>query len=66
MSNLLVTTGNTDTWGNNEEIIFLCKSGARSILACEELIKNDFKNVKSLEGGILSWAKEVDTTLTSY
>ena len=50
----------------NEEIIFLCKSGARSILACEELIKNDFKNVKSLEGGILSWAKEVDTTLTTY
>ena len=28
--------------------------------------KNDFKNVKTLEGGILSWAKEVDTTLTIY
>ncbi len=50
----------------NKEIILLCKSGIRSSAACEELIKNNFKNLKSLEGGILAWAKEVDTTLATY
>ena len=50
----------------NREIIFLCKSGSRSATACEELMKNNFKNVKSLEGGILAWAKEVNKNLEVY
>ena len=50
----------------NEEIILLCKSGIRSSIACDELMKNNFKNVKSLEGGILAWAKEAGATLMTY
>tara|TARA_Y100001954_G_C15829771_1_gene614763 strand:- start:3012 stop:4166 length:1155 start_codon:yes stop_codon:yes gene_type:complete len=53
-------------YDSNKEIILLCKSGIRSSIACEELKKNNFKNVKSVDGGILAWAKEVDTSLMTY
>lgn len=36
-------------------VIAYCKSGNRSVQACEILKSNDFKNVMSLKGGIEGW-----------
>jgi molybdopterin/thiamine biosynthesis adenylyltransferase/rhodanese-related sulfurtransferase len=43
-----------------------CRSGARSAKATEMLRDAGFRNVKNLEGGILRWAEEVDSTLPTY
>ena len=47
----------------NKEIIVQCKSGKRSAKVCEYLMKNDFKKVKNLHGGILAWASEIDPSI---
>jgi adenylyltransferase/sulfurtransferase len=49
-----------------QEIIVYCKSGGRSTSAAKVLISHGFKHVRNLEGGILSWIKEVDPSLPSY
>ena len=49
-----------------EEIVCLCRSGARSAHACQMLEKEGFENVKNLKGGINKWAKEIDNSLPVY
>ena len=49
-----------------EEIIVLCKSGARSAKICNLLIDHNFENVKNLRGGILAWSKEIDSSIPTY
>lgn len=39
----------------DSEIIIHCRSGARSAAAQQFLLKNEFKNVKNLSGGMLAW-----------
>ncbi len=39
----------------NEPILFVCRSGKRSMQASEAAIKLGFKNVSNLEGGMLDW-----------
>lgn len=46
--------------------VVLCRSGARSAKAVELLLASGIKRVKNLRGGILAWAREVDTTLPLY
>lgn len=46
-------------------IIVYCKSGARSLRACEFLIQKGFA-CHNLEGGILAWIKTIDPSLNSY
>lgn len=46
--------------------VVLCRSGARSAKAVELLLASGVKRVKNLKGGILAWAREVDTTLPLY
>ncbi len=43
----------------NFEIIVYCRSGARSKRASEILVKNGFKRVYNLSGGIIQWRKEI-------
>lgn len=50
----------------DEEVVCLCRSGARSAKACEMLEKEGFENVKNLKGGINRWAKEIDNSLPVY
>lgn len=50
----------------NNEIVCLCRSGARSAKACELLEKEGFENVKNLKGGINQWAKDIDNSLPVY
>jgi rhodanese-related sulfurtransferase len=38
-----------------EEVIVYCRSGRRSMLACQVLEQLGFKDTYNLEGGILAW-----------
>lgn len=52
---------------NKEDFIVLhCKMGARSRDVLFEMQKQGFTNVKSLDGGILAWIRDVDRSLPSY
>lgn len=52
---------------NKDDFIVLhCKMGVRSRDVLIEMQKQGFTNVKSLDGGILAWIKEVDRSLPSY
>jgi molybdopterin/thiamine biosynthesis adenylyltransferase/rhodanese-related sulfurtransferase len=52
---------------NKEELIVLhCKMGIRSKDALIEMQKQGFTNVKSLDGGILAWIRDVDRSLPGY
>lgn len=42
----------------NSETIFVCRSGGRSGRACEYLLGEGYKNIKSLAGGMKSWSEE--------
>ena len=50
----------------DDNIIVMCKSGARSLQAVNELREQGFNNVKNLEGGILAWIREVNPQLPNY
>lgn len=39
------------------EFVVNCKSGGRSLLAAEQLMRMGYKNVLNLEGGMLAWIK---------
>jgi Rhodanese-related sulfurtransferase len=39
----------------DEEVIIHCRSGKRSMMACQILDTMGFKNTKNLQGGILAW-----------
>jgi sulfur-carrier protein adenylyltransferase/sulfurtransferase len=49
-----------------EEMVVICKSGARSARALELLLSAGFRKVKHLKGGINAWAKEIDPSLPVY
>jgi adenylyltransferase/sulfurtransferase len=47
-------------------IVVHCKMGVRSRDVLIEMQKQGFTNIKSLDGGILAWIKDVDQSLPSY
>jgi adenylyltransferase/sulfurtransferase len=52
---------------NKESFIVVhCKMGVRSRDVLVEMQKQGFTNVKSLDGGILAWIRDVDQSLPSY
>ncbi|MBE7412350.1 MAG: rhodanese-like domain-containing protein [Leptospiraceae bacterium] len=48
------------------EIVVYCKSGVRSITGVEILLETGFKKVSHLEGGILSYIRDVAPDLPEY
>ena len=50
----------------DQEIVVQCKSGVRSEKVCQFLLNNDFKNVKNLTGGIIEWARQIDSSIIVY
>lgn len=38
-------------------LITVCRSGKRSLVAAEQLLGGDFRDVKSLAGGMKAWVK---------
>ena len=50
-----------------KKVVIHCRSGGRSGQAVQWLEKNHkLENVFNLKGGILAWAKEIDTSMPSY
>jgi adenylyltransferase/sulfurtransferase len=50
----------------DKPIIVHCKSGVRSA-ECLAIIKNaGFKGATHVSGGVIAWAKQIDTTLPVY
>ncbi len=50
----------------DEEIVIYCRTGQRSALAQELLLKNGFETVYNLKGGIRAWAKTVADDMETY
>ena len=56
-----------DKIDRNKTVVIHCKSGGRSAVVVRELEKRfGFTNLYNLKGGILAYAREVDTTLPTY
>ncbi|HSG98917.1 MAG TPA: ubiquitin-like small modifier protein 1 [candidate division Zixibacteria bacterium] len=49
-----------------QEIIVLCKGGSRSARIVDYLIRQGFRDVKNLKGGILAWSDQVDGSISKY
>ncbi len=47
-------------------IVFMCHHGMRSKAAAERVLKDGFKQVYNLEGGIDAWSQTVDATVPRY
>lgn len=47
----------------SQKIVTYCHSGARSARVCELLRTWGYQNVLNLEGGLIAWKKEIDSTL---
>jgi monothiol glutaredoxin len=47
-------------------IVFLCHHGARSRQAAERLLKEGWRNVYNLEGGIDAWSQQIDQNVKRY
>ncbi len=46
--------------------VVYCKSGARSAKACQLLQSEGFSDIRQLDGGILSWIDNVNSSLLKY
>ena len=58
---------NTDKISKDKQVIIHCRSGKRSGDMLLWLEKNSgFENLYNLKGGILAWAKEIDTSMPTY
>jgi len=42
----------------SEEVVFICRSGARSGQVCAYLAQNGFENIFNLRGGVIGWAQK--------
>lgn len=58
---------NIDKIAKDKDVVIHCRSGARSATAINQLEKMyGFTNLYNLKGGILAYAKEVDSSLATY
>ncbi|NOS94040.1 MAG: molybdenum cofactor biosynthesis protein MoeB [Cyclobacteriaceae bacterium] len=58
---------NVDKISRDKQVIIHCRSGARSGNMVKWLETNHgFTNLYNLKGGILAWAKEIDTNMPTY
>ncbi|OEH85240.1 hypothetical protein BHU72_06450 [Desulfuribacillus stibiiarsenatis] len=49
-----------DELNKDTKYLVICRSGKRSVTASEILVKNGFKQVTNVEGGMLAWPYEVE------
>lgn len=51
----------------DKTVIIHCRSGARSASVIQALeSQHGFNNLYNLKGGILAWAKEIDSSIATY
>ena len=53
-------------WSRDQQIIFHCHHGIRSLGAASHFLENGFSNVVNLEGGIDAWSVDVDSSVERY
>jgi rhodanese-related sulfurtransferase len=41
----------------DQPIVFVCRSGNRSQVACEQLSRLGYENVTNFEGGMIAWKR---------
>lgn len=64
LSNII---NNPDQINRERKTVIHCKSGGRSAAAIQQLeMKYGFTNLYNLKGGIIAWAKVIDTSLPVY
>ena len=56
----------TDKIAQDKDVVLMCRSGSRSAAALNALSQQGINNLYNLKGGILAWAKEIDTSLPTY
>jgi len=44
----------------NRETIMVCRSGARSSIACDLLMESGYSQVKNMMGGMIAWSWDVE------
>jgi len=50
----------------SKKIVVMCRSGARSAQAVKWMQGEGFENAFNLEGGILSWSRNIDSSIAVY
>jgi len=63
MNNIATEIGRFDP---EQETIVICHHGIRSRMVANYLVRNGFKNVINLSGGVKSWAEQVDPNMPVY
>jgi sulfur-carrier protein adenylyltransferase/sulfurtransferase len=63
LSQLVQRVGELDP---NQAYYISCRSGGRSLQAVQFLRQQGFKSLKSVKGGILAWAEEIDPSVPRY
>ena len=64
---LTTISGAVHKIATDKKVILHCRSGVRSATAIQELESRfGFDNLYNLKGGILAWAKEIDTSIPTY
>ena len=51
---------------DQEDIVVYCKMGGRSAQITGWLMQQGITQVRNLDGGIIAWAREIDTSLPTY
>lgn len=64
--NDFLTPQNLAQFNKDDLIVVQCKMGGRSKDVLIEMQKQGFSNAKSLDGGVLAWVRDVDSSLPSY
>jgi len=56
-----------DQVDRGKDVVVMCRSGKRSQFVVDQLKQTaGLENVHNLEGGILAWAEEIDTSIAKY
>lgn len=55
-----------DEVAEDKDVVIMCRSGQRSAAALNALQMQGKENLYNLKGGILAWAKEINTDLPTY
>lgn len=55
-----------EKFGVEKKLVLICRKGTLSYRAAKTLRNNGFKNAFYVIGGLVAWAKEVDTSFPSY
>jgi rhodanese-related sulfurtransferase len=63
LSGILIEADKID---KNKPVIVMCRSGKRSAAAIMQLEQRGFTNLYNLQGGILAWADQIDSTIEVY